>query len=148
MIRTLVVTHKGEVLTEIPLQNIRLEDYAWIWADFATPTPEETLLLDQYFHFHPLAIEDCMHVLQRPKLDHYENVQFFVLHALNERTLDAEEVDLFLSANFLVSYHHQEKAEMNEAWEQVKSEIHSRKGWSGGPMAAAYTVMDKLVDKY
>jgi len=71
-----------------------------------------------------------------------------VLHALNEQTLDAEEIDLFISAKFLVSYHHQEKSEMNEAWEQVKNEIHSRKGWSGGPMAAAYTVMDKLVDKY
>ncbi|OBZ07542.1 magnesium and cobalt transport protein CorA [Bacillus sp. FJAT-27264] len=148
MIRTMAVTHQGEVLTGLLLQEIQMADYAWIWVDFATPTTEETSLLDTYFHFHPLAIEDCMHVLQRPKLDYYENAQFFVLHALNERTLEAEEVDLFLSKNFLVSYHHQEKTEMNEAWEQVKQEIHSRKGWSGGPMAAAYTVMDKLVDKY
>ncbi|MBT2289092.1 magnesium/cobalt transporter CorA [Paenibacillus albidus] len=148
MIRTLAVTHKGEVLLNLALGEIELADYAWIWADFASPTAEETLLLDSYFHFHPLAIEDCMHILQRPKLDYYENVQFFVLHALNDRTLEAEEVDLFLSKNFLVSYHHQEKSEMNEAWDQVRSEIHSRKGWSGGPMAAAYTVMDKLVDKY
>ncbi|MFF2019676.1 MULTISPECIES: magnesium/cobalt transporter CorA [Paenibacillus] len=148
MIRTMAVTHQGEVLTGLLLQEIQMADYAWIWVDFATPTTEETSLLDSYFHFHPLAIEDCMHVLQRPKLDYYENAQFFVLHALNERTLEAEEIDLFLSKSFLVSYHHQEKTEMNEAWEQVKQEIHSRKGWSGGPMAAAYTVMDKLVDKY
>lgn len=148
MIRTMAVTHKGEVLLGMPLMDIQLDKYAWIWADFATPTEEETLLLDHYFHFHPLAIEDCMHILQRPKLDYYENVQFFVLHALNDRTLEAEEIDLFLSEKFLVSYHHQEKTEMNEAWEQVKSEIHSRKGWSGGPMAAGYRVMDKLVDKY
>ncbi|MFC3749509.1 magnesium/cobalt transporter CorA [Paenibacillus sp. GCM10012306] len=148
MIRTMAVTHQGEVLTGLLLPEIQIADYAWIWVDFAAPTAEETALLDSYFHFHPLAIEDCMHVLQRPKLDYYENVQFFVLHALNERTLEAEEVDLFLSKNFLVSYHHQEKTEMNEAWEQVKQDIHSRKGWSGGPMAAAYSVMDKLVDKY
>ncbi|KGE19411.1 magnesium/cobalt transporter CorA [Paenibacillus wynnii] len=148
MIRTLAVTHKGEVLTGLPLQSIRVENYAWIWADFVMPTPEETLLLDNYFHFHHLAIEDCMHLLQLPKLDYYQDVQFFVLHALNAETLDAEEVDLFLNKNFLVSYHHQEKSEMDEAWEQVQSEIHSRKGWSGGPMAAAYRIMDKLVDKY
>lgn len=148
MIRTLAITYKGEVLTDIPLQDISFKDYAWIWADFAVPTEEETLLLDQYFHFHPLAIEDCMHLLQRPKMDYYEETQFFVLHALNEHTLDAEEVDIFLHKSFLVSYHHQEMSEMNEAWEQVQREIHSRKGWSGGPMAAAYTIMDKLVDKY
>ncbi|ASA25614.1 magnesium/cobalt transporter CorA [Paenibacillus donghaensis] len=148
MIHTMAVTPTGEVLTGIPLAELQLENYAWIWADFDMPTEAETLLLDTYFHFHPLAIEDCMHILQRPKLDYYEKVQFFVLHALNDQTLEAEEVDLFLSHNFLVSYHHDQKPEMNEAWEQVKSEIHSRKGWSGGPMAAAYRVMDKLVDKY
>lgn len=148
MIRTLAVTHRGEVLTGLPLEGIVMAEYAWIWADFNAPTPEETRLLDSYFHFHPLAIEDCMHTLQRPKLDYYENVQFFVLHALNEQTLEAEEVDLFLSTSFLVSYHHQQKPEMDEAWDQVQAEIHSRKGWSGGPVAAAYTVMDKLVDRY
>ncbi|WP_379136689.1 magnesium/cobalt transporter CorA [Paenibacillus sp. sgz500958] len=148
MIRTLAVTHEGEVLTGLPLQEIQLKEYAWVWADFAMPTHEETQLLDTYFHFHPLAIEDCMHLLQRPKLDYYEDVQFLVLHALNDQTLAAEEVDLFLHKQFLVSYHHQEKSEMDEAWEQVQREIHNRKGWSGGPMAAAYTVMDKLVDKY
>ncbi|KUP23136.1 magnesium/cobalt transporter CorA [Paenibacillus sp. DMB5] len=148
MIRTLAVTRQGEVLTGLPLQDMVIAEYAWIWADFNAPTPEETRLLDSYFHFHPLAIEDCMHTLQRPKLDYYEDVQFFVLHALNEQTLEAEEVDLFLSPSFLVSYHHQQKPEMDEAWELVQAEIHSRKGWSGGPVAAAYTVMDKLVDRY
>lgn len=76
MIRTLVITHQGEVLTGLALQNIVIADYAWIWADFAMPTAAESLLLDTYFHFHPLAIEDCMHILQRPKLDYYEDVQF------------------------------------------------------------------------
>ncbi|WP_042200883.1 magnesium/cobalt transporter CorA [Paenibacillus camerounensis] len=148
MIRTLAVTHQGEVLTGLPLQSMAIADYAWIWADFNAPTAEETRLLDSYFHFHPLAIEDCMHTLQRPKLDYYEDVQFFVLHALNEQTLEAEEIDLFLSPGFLVSYHHQQKPEMDEAWALVQAEIHSRKNWSGGPVAAAYTVMDKLVDRY
>ena len=35
-------------------------------------------------------------MLQRPKLDYYDNLQFLVLHALNPTTLEAEEVDLFL----------------------------------------------------
>ncbi|MBZ5797787.1 hypothetical protein K8353_48045, partial [Burkholderia contaminans] len=56
-----------------------MEDYIWIWADFNEPTDQESELLTSYFHFHPLAVEDCMHVLQRPKLDYYENVQFLVV---------------------------------------------------------------------
>ncbi|WP_025693138.1 magnesium/cobalt transporter CorA [Paenibacillus zanthoxyli] len=148
MIRTLAVTHQGEVLMDKPLFEINLEDYKWIWVDLSEPTSDETMLLDTYFHFHPLAIEDCIHVLQRPKLDYYEDVQFFVLHALNETTLSAEEVDLFVGKSLFVSYHLHEQVELEEAWERVVKELHNRKGWSGGPMLAAYTVMDKLVDNY
>ncbi|NGM83972.1 magnesium/cobalt transporter CorA [Paenibacillus sp. 7124] len=148
MIRTLAVTPQGEVLIDMPLREIRIEEYKWIWADFSEPTPEETELLDTYFHFHPLAIEDCMHVLQRPKLDYYEEVQFLVLHALNESSLKAEEVDLFVGKSFLVSFHLQRQTELDEAWNKIVKEIHNRKGWSGGPILAAYTVMDKLVDHY
>lgn len=148
MIRTLAVTRQGEVLTDRRLPDIRMEEYAWVWADFTEPSPEETKLLDSYFHFHPLAIEDCLHVLQRPKLDHYEEVQFFVLHALNEETLEAEEVDLFVGKSIFVSFHLQRQPGLDEAWEQMLREIQHRQGWSGGPILAAYTVMDKLVDNY
>ncbi|KAA8996846.1 magnesium/cobalt transporter CorA [Paenibacillus spiritus] len=148
MIRTLAITHEGRVQTGLNLEQTRLGDYAWIWADFSEPVPEETRLLDTCFHFHPLAIEDCLHVLQRPKLDYYEEVQFFVLHALNEATLQAEEVDLFLGPSLLVSFHLQRQAGIDEAWEQVIRSIEHREGWSGTPVAAAYTVIDKLVDRY
>ncbi|MNB80881.1 Magnesium transport protein CorA [compost metagenome] len=148
MIRTLAVNRRGEVLTGWPLQDLRIEDYAWIWADFSEPAPEETALLETYFHFHPLAIEDCLHVLQRPKLDHYEDIQFFVLHALNEETLQAEEVDLFVGKSVFVSFHLNHQPGLDEAWDRLVREIQHRKGWSGGPILAAYTVMDKLVDNY
>lgn len=148
MIRTLAVTPSGEVKTGLDLKQIRQGDYAWFWTDFNAPTPEETELLDSFFHFHPLAIEDCMHVLQRPKLDYYEEIQFFVLHAINEMTLEAEEIDLFVGKTFLVSYHHDEKAEMDEAWRLVAEQIRQRDGWLSGPMSTAYTVIDKLVDHY
>lgn len=73
------------MLTGLPLQSMAISDYAWIWADFNAPTAEETRLLDSYFHFHPLAIEDCMHTLQRPKLDYYEDVQFLCCMRLKSR---------------------------------------------------------------
>lgn len=76
MIRTLAITPSYETVTGLSLEEIRMEDYAWIWADFSNPTPEEARLLERYFHFHPLAVEDCLHILQRPKLDYYEQTKF------------------------------------------------------------------------
>lgn len=43
-----------------------------------------------------LAIEDCLHLQQRPKLDHYENHHFFVLHAIDQQILQPKEIGLFL----------------------------------------------------
>ncbi|GIO33595.1 MULTISPECIES: magnesium/cobalt transporter CorA [Paenibacillus] len=148
MIRTLALTHLHEVVTDIPLQDIRPEDYAWMWVDFNAPTEEESALLTTYFHFHPLAVEDCLHVLQRPKLDNYEDLQFFVLHAIDPETLQVEEVDLFLGQDLLVSFHSKELEEVDEAWKEIIQHAHDRKIWSRGPVSCAYNVMDKLVDKY
>ncbi|MEC0244134.1 magnesium/cobalt transporter CorA [Paenibacillus dokdonensis] len=148
MIRTLAITRSHEVVTGIPLEKIQPEDYAWMWVDFNAPTPKESALLTTYFHFHPLAVEDCLHVLQRPKLDYYDELQFFVLHALNPDTLHVEEVDLFLGQNLIVSFHIKELQEVDEAWTEIIQHAHDRKIWSRGPVSCAYNVMDKLVDKY
>lgn len=148
MIRTLAITHSHEVKVGIPLEEIRMEDYAWIWTDFNAPTLEESALLDTYFQFHPLAVEDCMLVLQRPKLDFYDDIQFLVLHALNPDTLQAEEVDLFLNQQMIVSFHHRELPEVDEAWAQVIQNAHNRKVWARGPIACAYTLIDMMVDRY
>lgn len=148
MIRTLGITPDREVRIGIPLEELVIDEYMWVWVDFNAPLPQEAKLLDTYFHFHPLAVEDCMHILQRPKLDHYENLDFLVLHALNPDTLHAEEVNLFLSTRMLVSFHHTELLEIDEAWDQIVQHAHERKVWDRGPIACAYTVIDKMVDRY
>ncbi|GIO98291.1 putative metal ion transporter YfjQ [Paenibacillus lautus] len=148
MIRTLAITPTYEAVIGLPLEEIRIEDYAWIWADFSEPTPEEARMLESYFHFHPLAVEDCLHILQRPKLDYYEQMQFFVLHALQPDTLQAVEVDLFLAPSFIVSFHEKALPEMDDAWERVTSVAGKGPLGQDGPSFTAYTIMDKLVDQY
>lgn len=148
MIRTLAITHSHEVVTGIPLEKTRIDDYAWMWVDFNAPRPEESALLSTYFHFHPLAVEDCLHVLQRPKLDNYDDLQFFVLHALDPDSLRVEEVDLFLGHNLIVSFHNKELQVVDDAWNQMVQHAHDRKIWARGPVSCAYTIMDHLVDRY
>ncbi|CAG7649299.1 magnesium/cobalt transporter CorA [Paenibacillus allorhizosphaerae] len=145
MIRALAVTKNQEVIKDIPLEQLSEPDIQWYWVDFHKPTETEALLLEQFFHFHPLAVEDCFHLLQRPKLDHYEDVHFFVLHALNSATLAAEEVDLFLGTNFVVTFHFTHLDEIEDAWSRIAEQ---KQGADKGHLYAAYLVMDKLVDQY
>ncbi|GAB6991845.1 magnesium/cobalt transporter CorA [Paenibacillus pini] len=148
MIRTIAITHTHEVLTGIPLEKLQPDDYAWMWVDFNAPSPAESALLTTHFHFHPLAVEDCLHVLQRPKLDNYEDLQFFVLHALEPDSLRVVEVDVFLAHNLMVSFHSKVLQELDDAWEEIIQHAHDRKIWARGPVSCAYNVMDKLVDRY
>ncbi|AWB43410.1 magnesium and cobalt transport protein CorA [Paenibacillus sp. CAA11] len=148
MIRTLGITLDHKVESDIPLDQLDDPRYSWIWADFAKPTDEEADLLGSVFHFHPLAIEDCLHVLQRPKLDFYDEVQFLVVHALEADTLNTSEVDLFIGQRLLVTFHHHPQPEVDDAWRQVLERAHDRKIWARGPYAAAYMVIDNLVDQY
>jgi magnesium transporter len=145
MIRSLVITNDGEVIKDVPLDLLSDDNIQWYWVDFNAPSEEEAKLLDEHFHFHPLAVEDCYHLLQRPKLDHYEDVHFFVMHAINPKTLAAEEVDLFLGKHFVVTFHFNPSREMEEAWGVISEQ---KKGVDKGHLYAAYLVMDKLVDQY
>lgn len=133
------------MLKDISIQNLNDSNIEWFWVDFDSPTIEESELLETHFHFHPLAIEDCYHLLQRPKLDHYEDIHFFVLHAINQKTLQAKEVDLFLGRNFLVSFHLHKCREVDEAWNTI---IEHKAIPQKGPIYVGYVIMDKLVDNY
>lgn len=145
MIRTMAITHDKKIRFDVPFEQLDAPDVSWYWVDFNAPTDEEAALLETRFHFHHLAVEDCYYGLQRPKLDHYEDVHFFVLHAINSVTLGAEEVDLFVSDKFVVTFHYAELREMDEAWKKLAGQ---EKAVSRGPLYAAYVVMDKLIDHY
>ena len=96
MIRTIAITKDLKPIYDLPLEDLSKENILWFWMDFNNPTQEETSLLDSYFHFHHLSIEDCVYSLNSPKLDFYDNYNFFVLNALTQDTLDPVEVSLFV----------------------------------------------------
>lgn len=83
MIKVIGITeeHKLEIHTE-NINEINFSNYKWFWADFHEPTDKEIEHLSTTFHFHPLAIEDCVQRLHRPKLDYYENHTFYVTHSV------------------------------------------------------------------
>jgi len=61
------------------------------------------------FHFHPLAIEDCLEDVNHPKVDDYETYIFLTVHAVHfdEKTCDfaTRELDMFVGPNYLVTHH-------------------------------------------
>lgn len=145
MIHTLAITKDLILKKDLPLMHLKDTDIDWYWVDFDCPTEEESKLLESHFNFHHLAIEDCLHFLQRPKLDYYEGYNFYVIHALNENTLTPEEVDLFLGKNYIVSYHQTPLEEIAQVRLKISTMENS---WLEGSIYVAYAIIDKIVDHY
>ena len=105
---------KGRLLSEnfdLGFLKVALyEEDVHVWVDAEQPTEEETkTLLEGVFNFHPLAIEDCVAVSERPKIDQYEGYLFLVMHAVDfqptAHTFGTTELNMFLGKNFLVTFH-------------------------------------------
>jgi len=145
MIRTLAITQDLHVKEDVPLDHLSDPSIKWFWVDLASPSEEEAKVLETFFHFHPLAIEDCLHLLQRPKLDYYEGYSFLVLHYLNSNTLDVEEVDLFIGENYLVTFHFKPVLSIETVRQRL---LQHPSGFNKGVSYIAYAVLDQLVDDY
>lgn len=145
MFCTLAVTQTNEIITGLEIKQLISGNYNWYWIDFSAPTEEEISYLKDPLNFHPLSIEDCIHTLQRPKLDYYEDNDFFVVQSLNPSTMEKEEVDLFLGSNYIVTFHEQSNPEIEGVWKRLAQSA-SPSTWD--PSLVLYHVIDKIVDNY
>ncbi|PLR69369.1 MULTISPECIES: magnesium/cobalt transporter CorA [Bacillaceae] len=145
MIRIFAVTNDLKLLKDIPMNRLSDSAIKWFWVDFDAPTEEETILLKTHFNFHPLAIEDCLHFLQRPKLDYYEGYDFFVLHTLNKDSLSPEEIDIFVGKNSIISFHLSPSSEIEMVQQKLMGDNNIL---NKGAMYIFYSIMDKIVDEF
>ena len=145
MIRAIAITKDLKLICDLPLEALSKDTIMWYWVDFNNPSKEEISLLDTYFHFHHLSIEDCVFSFNSPKLDYYDDYNFFVFNALNQTTLDPVEISLFVGNNYIVSYHSTELNELDEAWQRAKTD---EKNWDKGPSYIAHQILDNIVDYF
>lgn len=116
-----------------------------IWIDIIDPNKEDMEFLKKHFDFHKLALEDCLHSIQRPKLDDYNSFYFIVTHSIefeNEK-LRSIELDFFLGKNFLVTSHFEDM----ECVEEAKKRLEKRVDIGKSSDFLLYTILDILVDE-
>jgi len=132
---------------------------AQFWVDFCTPIESEFALLKDLFGFHPLAIEDVIHEVQRPKLESYAMVGdslkteyfFLVIHGPDldpdpERLFQTTELDIFFSERYLVTIHEDRMASVTEMFARVHTDPEAKLKW--GTDVLLYELIDHLMDKY
>jgi magnesium transporter len=102
--------------------------------------------LGQRFGLHPLAIDDCRSPeVHRPKVNEFSDHLFIVLVASDGRDdhdVRLEEVDIFLGADFLITYIDDAIPEFSDFFRELADGV----GVRPGPDGLLYELADRLVD--
>lgn len=162
MIRSFAFTTQGRLHSqdlELFLMPTLLADTSlFLWVDLEAAGPDEARqILGDIFHFHPLSIEDCIHISPSPKVENYEPKEedkfapylFMVIHAVDYNRKDGlfatSELDFFLGKNFLVTYHSVPLRSIAHTEELcLKSTVHIARA----PDKVAHALLDSLVENY
>jgi magnesium transporter len=125
------------------LEDLNSNSYEWYWIDFCNPDESEIELLKSKFNFHPLSIEDCIYDFQRPKLDVYDDYNFFVFHAVDNENAKFSEVNIFVRERSLVTFHKSLCQQIDNLIEKIlvsKNKIEIHNIW--------FELLDTIVDNY
>jgi magnesium transporter len=118
-----------------------------LWVD--VPHDEDPApLLQEIFHFHPLAIEDATDKrVGTPKIDDYGAYLFIVAQSVSyvgrAERLDLAELNLFLGPNYVVTSRWQPVPSVDELFDRARENHHIL---ARGADFLAHTVLDSLVD--
>lgn len=152
MIQTLVLNRESKVFSRAPaisdLAGLRDATSNLLWVDVSDPTSQDFDDIAREFSLHPLAIEDCRHRHQRPKVEEYTGYYFIVVYEVSvsaEQPLVLRELNIFLGKDFLITVH-------SEAISAVATAERLWRGWADladrGTGLLAYLLIDAIVDDY
>jgi magnesium transporter len=154
LIRSILFPNQGE-----PRYNISIDEMkkfldrpdSLLWVSLENPIEADFAILSDVFHFHPLAIEDCMsNGYQPPKVDDFGTYIFLIMHAVHPdrklKELETVELDLFLGENFLVTVSDSEAPQPVETVFRRLSR--DERLAQNGSDFLCHAVMDALVDEY
>ena len=102
-----------------------------LWVDVVSPSAEELEWLRERFDLHPVAIDACVKVDQRPKLEEYREQLFVVLHRLSvpegkSESLGSVELHAFLGNRYLITISDADLTEVSGVRERLLSEASVR----------------------
>lgn len=123
-----------------------------LWIDIYDCSPNELHYIGNIFEFHPLALEDCLQVSPRAKIDRYDNYHFFVFHALrySEDVLEKDEIssielDVFMGPNYIVTIH---PIALSAVGKAARISLKEPTLMNRGPEYLLYSIVDNIVDDY
>jgi magnesium transporter len=122
-----------------------------VWVDIEEQQRGEgEAVLRDVFKFHPLTIDDCYNTLLDPaKVDDYGDYLFVIAHDVRydaaTATLETTELDMYLGDHYVVSFHKQPLASVDEVRTRLQ---HGAGHVRRGAAFLAHALFDAAIDHY
>jgi magnesium transporter len=138
----------GPLEIETAAERARHGD-GFVWLGLHEPDQRELERVGRAFGLHELALEDAYTTHQRPKLEDYEGSYFVVIKTAHyddsREEVDFGEINLFLGRGYVIAVRHGRGSALAPARERLESRPDLA---AVGPAAAAWAILDKVVDDY
>lgn len=106
---------EGTVRRDLSVRDIAhavREGDGTLWVDIDSSSRQQLALLEKVFNFHPLAIEDVLNPLSRPKVEQYDGYLFVTVRVVRfcDETIDPYDLEtdnlyFFLGPTYVVTVH-------------------------------------------
>jgi magnesium transporter len=131
------------------LVELARKEGGFVWLGLAEPTQAEFDMVVGELNFHPLAIEDAINAKQRPKIEDYDGLTFFVLKTVffdkKEQEVSTGELMCFIADHFIVIVRHGEGQPLVTVRHDLEEKPELMKL---GPYAVLHAVADRVIDGY
>lgn len=142
-------TMMEENLTAEDLPDLLKDPSVVIWVDMESPTEADEQVLLDVFGFHPLTVEDCRENRHYPKIEEFEGYLYFIVHGVRADTsperFNTIELDGFLGANYVITYHHDAFRSIANVRQQLRT---TPVACQRGAPFLLHQILDQVVDYY
>lgn len=143
MLNIIALDKNNKLHTDLQLNDLLSDNIKWYWVDFSEPSRSEINLLSSFFKFHELLIEDCLTLLQRPKIEISRQQIFLVSHVLKNLDDDYETLNMFVGKNYIVTFHLSHIRYVNKIVPKVL-----QRGSTYSPLHIMHMLVSEVIEGY
>ena len=145
------IPEEPSVEAPLNIETITYGDLTWVNIEVATE--RETDWLADTYHFHPLALDDCISRKQIPKVDAFPGYLFFVFHYplfdKITRVSSKRQWSAFIGENYLITVHTGQLKTIVALFRDCMANEDARKEYmNSGSGFLLYRILDRAIDSY
>jgi magnesium transporter len=119
------------------------------WMDCSYPSTNETDILAQKYHFHPLALEDSLSHGQLSKVDDYGSYLLLILHfpfeVKDDQIIKPAWLSVFIGADYIITLHDHFKS-LSDIFASCQTKEIREEYFSTSPGYLVYRILDRLIE--